>query len=120
MTVHNITSDGKNEPSTEQKIADHIKKYGDLYAGGALGLALGAFIWKGKAPKIDRAAIVTEWMEEQLKNGYQIYGLNKFQEEAWQAMHAWAEKDAKINGWALAKSLTDVRDGYRQILNQVY
>lgn len=88
-----IYGPSQNDPFEQFKA--HVKRNQELYIVGGFSLAIGLVLGKGrKAPKINEAAIITKWMEETAKSGYNIYALTNEQKALWEACWGWAEKEA--------------------------
>lgn len=112
MNVHNITSAGK-DATPEEKLLAHLNKYSDFYLGASLGLVMGAIIWKGKKVKVDKAAIVFEWMQEQVNAGKSVYALTYPQREMYEAVHTYADALAKRSGSTIESILHDIGMDYK-------
>jgi hypothetical protein len=97
-----------------KRFGKHVHDNVDLYLAGAAGLAVGYFLFKGKkAPKLDEAKIVADWMEKQVKAGFNIYALNRRQHELWQTMYEYMELDAKLNEIPMEQMLKEIANVYR-------
>lgn len=79
-----------------RNIQRHFYKYRDEYivlgSGIVVGIALKGIF--GKTPKIDEAAIVTNWMERAAMSGFNIYSLTNEQKALWEECFGWAIKAA--------------------------
>lgn len=85
-----------NENDPMEQLKRHLNKYQEAYilfgCGVVSGVLLGSIF--RKKPKIDQAAIVWRWMEEQVNNGFNIYALSNEQKELWEACWMWVVTEA--------------------------
>lgn len=85
-----------NVDSTREMIKKHLNRNQELYIVGGFSLAIGLVVGKGlrKTPKIDEAALVYKWMEEQVSNGFSVYALSNEQKGLWEACWNWVTSES--------------------------
>lgn len=101
------------------KIKIHLRIYKREYVVGATTLTLGYILGKNriKAPKVDTAKVVLDWMTEQSKQGFNVYALTNHQKDLWESCWSYVTILAKEEKQTIPETVAQAVKEYQSFID---